>query len=74
MTQFKLNISDVISSEKINQLKNIGWTAKEIYDIVNFLMLDDTLNHTKLTTLEGCPTNIKGTLINLPKLTTLKDI
>lgn len=67
------NVFDLIGSEKMNILKDIGWTDKEIYDIVNFLMLgDDALKNAKLTSLKGVPRNIKGSLENLPTLTSLK--
>ena len=72
--QENIYISDVISSEKINTLKDLGWSNKEIYDLVNFLMLDDSeLKNVKLTSLKGVPSNIKGSLEDV-KLTSLKGL
>ncbi|NPV13047.1 MAG: hypothetical protein HPY57_14875 [Ignavibacteria bacterium] len=60
-TDKKLNISDVISSEKINKLKEIGFTNSEINELINFLsMSDEEISKVKLTSLEGAPKKIKN--------------
>jgi hypothetical protein len=59
--QENLNISDVMSSEKINKLKEIGFTDSEINQLINFLsMSDEEIKNVKITSLEGAPKKIKN--------------